>query len=174
MATRTRSARVRERPGRRRRRAAPRQHAFESSSPAMPAQPAPSAARMASSCWRPSARTSSRLATLAQAISSTTPMVPISTHSTLPRSPTTSCFRGRTLGRMRASSNSLTLKPGGGGNFDHHGNHARDIGVGLGQGDTRLEPCDALVAEVAEGSWRDRIGMEGSVRPHRGTGSSAA
>ena len=80
-------------------------------------QLAPMAARTASSCWRPSALTRSRLATFAQAISSTTPMLPISTQRTLPRLPTTSCLSGRTLGRILASSNSLTLKPGGGGNL---------------------------------------------------------
>ena len=41
----------------------------------------PSAARMAISRLRPVARTSSRLATLAQAISSTKPTAPISTNS---------------------------------------------------------------------------------------------
>ena len=44
-------------------------------------------------------------------------MLPISTQSTLPSSPTTSFFRGRTAACMPASSNILTLKPGGGVNL---------------------------------------------------------
>ena len=44
--------------------------------------PAPSADRNASSCRRTSARTSNRFVTLAQAISITSPMVAITTHST--------------------------------------------------------------------------------------------
>ena len=66
-------------------------------------QPAPSAARIASSCWRASARTSNRLATFAQAINKTSPRVPITTHSAVPMSPTMSCFSGRSLGAKRAS-----------------------------------------------------------------------
>ena len=50
----------------------------------MCSRPAPSAARTDSSWRRPSTRTSSRLATLAQATRSTTTMEPISTHNTLP------------------------------------------------------------------------------------------
>ena len=42
---------------------------------------APSAMRIASSCWRPSARTRNRLATFAQATSSTMPTVPSRIHS---------------------------------------------------------------------------------------------
>ncbi len=59
-----------------------------SSSRAIRLQPAPSAARIASSCCRPSARTSSRFATFAHAISRTMPTVPMRTHSTSVRSPT--------------------------------------------------------------------------------------
>ena len=61
-------------------------------------QPAPSAARIASSCWRASARTSNRLATFAQTIRSTSPRVPITTHSAVPMSPTMSCFSGWSRG----------------------------------------------------------------------------
>ena len=86
-----------------------------SSSRAMCPRPAPSAARIASSCCRPSARTRSRLATLAHAISRTRPIVPISSHSDVPASPMRSCFSGRTTGARRASSNILTLNPGNGG-----------------------------------------------------------
>ena len=69
-----------------------------SSSYAIRPRLAPSAARTASSCCRPSARTSSRFATLAHAISSTMPIVPISTHSTEPTSPITSAFSSRRFG----------------------------------------------------------------------------
>ena len=86
-----------------------------SSSRAMRPRPAPRAERMASSCWRPSALTSSRFATFAHAISSTAPMVPISTQSTSPMSPTTSCLNSRTAGASRAFANRPTVKPGGGG-----------------------------------------------------------
>ena len=61
-------------------------------------RPAPSAERTASSCWRASARTSSRLATLVQAISITTPIVPITTQSTVWMLPTTVSFSGSSAG----------------------------------------------------------------------------
>ena len=77
--------------------------------------PAPNAARIASSCRRPSTRTSSKFATFAQAISSTIAMDPISTHKTLPTSPTTSCFNGRRFGAIPAFSNSFMLNPSGAG-----------------------------------------------------------
>ena len=69
-----------------------------SSSRAMRARPAPSAARIESSCCRASARTSSRFATLVQAISITNPTVAITTHSTLPTLPITCCLRRRRFG----------------------------------------------------------------------------
>ena len=72
---------------------------------------------MANSCWRPSARTNSRFATFAHAISSTMPIVPISTHSTLPMSPTRSRLNGRRFGPRRPSSNIFTLYPGGAWNL---------------------------------------------------------
>ncbi len=50
-------------------------------------------------------------------MSSTTPILAISTHNTFPKPPITSCLSGRTLAWMRASSNSFALKPGGGGKF---------------------------------------------------------
>jgi hypothetical protein len=67
-------------------------------------EPAPSAARMASSCCRPSARTSIRVATFAHAISITMPNVPMTTHNALPALPTTSCLSGRSAGVMRQFS----------------------------------------------------------------------
>src|SRR6185295_15251433 len=65
----------------------PRAMLSTSSSRAICALLAPSAARIASSCWRPSARTNRRLATFAQAISRTIPIVPISTQRTVLTSP---------------------------------------------------------------------------------------
>ena len=85
-----------------------------SSSAAMRLQPAPKAARIASSCRRPSTRTSTRLATLAHAISSTMPIDAINTQRSLPTSPTTRSFNGLMLGVKCASSNIFRLKPGGG------------------------------------------------------------
>ena len=121
-----------------------------SSSRAIRPQLAPSATRIANSCCRPSARTSSRLATLAQAISSTMPMVPISTHSTLPISPITSCFSGRTLGAMlRLFEHLRAVNPGGSESCERHRNHARDIGVRLLHRDPGFEPRHGLETELA-------------------------
>ena len=44
------------------------------------------------------------------------PIVPISTHSTDPTSPTTSSFSSRRLGDSFTSANILALKPGNAGN----------------------------------------------------------
>ena len=60
-------------PGRARRRASASRTLSESSARARRPRLAPSAARIASSCWRPSARTRNRFATFPQAMSSTTP-----------------------------------------------------------------------------------------------------
>ena len=112
-----------------------------SNSRAIRPQPAPSAARIASSCCRPSARTSSRFATLAHAINSTMPTVPISTHSVLPTSPTRSSFSSRRFGPIRASSNIFALKPGGAGNrSSDHREHARDVRISLLERNARLQP----------------------------------
>ena len=86
-----------------------------SSSRAIRADPAPSAARIASSCCRDSALTRSRFATFAHAMRRTSPIVAISTHKTVRTSPTRSSLSESTLGRIRASSNILTLPPGNGG-----------------------------------------------------------
>ena len=75
------------------------------------------AVRIASSRCRPSARTRNRLATLAQAMSSTSPTVPKRIHRTLPMSPTASCFSGRMYGLRWISSSIFCVKPGGSGNF---------------------------------------------------------
>ena len=87
-----------------------------SSSRTIRRESAPSAARTASSCCRDSARTRSRLATLAQAIRSTIAIVPISTHSAFCTSPTRSSFIDRICGVMRAFSNMARVAPGNGGN----------------------------------------------------------
>jgi hypothetical protein len=70
----------------------------------MRAQPAPSAARTANSCWRASTLTSSKFARFAQVIIITTPIVPITTHKTSLTLPITSCFKGRIAGVMRQVS----------------------------------------------------------------------
>ena len=69
------------------------------------AQLAPSAARTASSWRRPSARTRSRLATLAQTMSMTSPRAPITIHNMRPLSPTTTSFKGRTIGIIGRRAN---------------------------------------------------------------------
>ena len=98
-----------------------------------------------------SARTSSRFATLAQAISSTMPIVPISTHSTVPTSPTSRCFSGRDPARGAPPRTSSRCSPGTAGNCASAiGNHAGDIGVRLLERHARLQPRDAAEAEVAQ------------------------
>ena len=89
--------------------------------------------RIASSCWRPSARTRNRLATLPQAISSTTPTAARRIQRISPTSPITSSASGRTFGCNSSFANA-------GGSSE---NHARDIGVGLGQRDARLQAARA-------------------------------
>ena len=129
-------------------------------------QPAPSAARIASSCWRPSARTSSRFATLAQAINRTMPTVPISTHSVLPMSPTRTSFSKRKRGAMRASAEHCRAEAGVHRKFrGSHGQHARHIGVGLGQRHARFEPGDSLTAEADQAHVR-AIEPQGNQQRH--------
>ncbi len=136
----------------------------ESSSQVMRRQLAPSAAWMASSCCRPSARTRNRFATLAQAMSRTMPTVPSRTQSTWPTSPMTSAASGRTLGPILTSSNISRLKPGGSRNRSTSVGIIRaDIGVGLFDGDARLQPRDALVAEVAD----EHLGAVEAERHHQ-------
>ena len=150
----------------------------DSSSHAIRRQLAPSAAWIASSCCRPSARTRNRLATLAQAISSTRPTVPSSTHSTRPTSPMTSARQRpdvrpdlhvvehlprearRQREALRRSSGSMP----------------RDVGVGLLDRHAGLEPRHALVAEVADEELRrGRSGTAGRAAGcGRGSGSRPA
>src|SRR5262249_11516781 len=78
-------------------------------------RPAPSAARIANSCERPSARTRSRFATLAQAINNTAPIVAITTQRLLPISPIRSSRSRRIFGPRRASSNICLLSSAGAG-----------------------------------------------------------
>ena len=103
--------------GRRRRRAAPSMTLSSSSSRAIRPVPAPSAARIASSCWRDSARTSSRLATFAHAMSSTIPIVPISTHEHGAHVADEVVLERADVRRDAAPPRtSCTLPPGNGGN----------------------------------------------------------
>ena len=113
--------------------------------------PAPRAARTASSCWRPSARTSRRFATFAHAMRSTMPMVPISTHKTLPMSPTASRLSGRRAGRTRKLLEMPRARHRGRGPpLQPDRDHSRDISVGLGERHAGLEPGKPAVAEIAE------------------------
>ena len=74
-------------------------------------RPAPSAEQTASSCWRASARTTNRLATLVQAISITMPIVAITTQSTVWMLPTTASFSGCNAGVMLRNA-AQPSKPG--------------------------------------------------------------
>ena len=107
---------VRRRPRRRGRETASVMLSISSSRTIRP-ESAPSAALIASSCWRDSARTRSRLATLAQAMRRTMPIVPISTHKAFRTSPTRSSLSHRIWGVKRAFSNIARVAPGNGGNF---------------------------------------------------------
>ena len=112
-----------------------------SNSEAMRLRVAPRAARMTNSCWRPSALTKRRLATLAQAISSTNPMPPNTTHKTLSTLPTTSCFNGSRLGPSRRFSKSLTADAWWRWEASKHDrDHPSHVRVGLRQRDPGLEP----------------------------------
>ena len=110
---------------------------------------APSASRIASSCWRASARTRNRLATFAHATSSTSPTVPSRIHSMVPMSPTTSTSSGRTSDPNRASSNIFCVKPWRQREaFGQRRQQALHVGVGLLNRHTGLEPRQALEVEA--------------------------
>ena len=80
---------------------------------------------------------------MAQAISSTIPIVAITTQRLLPMSPSTSSMSGRTLGPSRASSIIFRLIPGGGGKLaELDPDHPRDVGVGLVERDAWTQPAD--------------------------------
>ena len=74
--------------------------------------PAPSAVRTANSCCRASTLTSNKFVTFAQAISSTTPIVPITTHSNSPTLPITSCFSGANHRRDFPRLVNMRIDPG--------------------------------------------------------------
>ena len=137
--------------GRPRRRATASVRLSDSSSQVIRRQLAPSAAWIASSCCRPSARTRNRLATLAHAISRTRPTVPSRIQSIWPTSPITSADSGRTL---RPDLRVVEHLPRESGRqrkaLDRERQHPRDVGVGLFDRDARLQPRDPLVAEVAD------------------------
>ena len=121
------------------------------SSPAMRRHPAPSAERIASSCSRPWTRTSIRLATLAQAINSTIPTVPISTQSTFPISPEQALLQ-REKRRSEAGGFKHVQAVAGSGReaMKRNGNHSRGIGLRLRDGDAGFQAGDGLVAEITE------------------------
>ena len=93
----------------------------DSSSRAMRPRLAPSAARIASSCWRPSARTRKRFATFAQAMSSTTPTAAEENPEDTPD------VAGHVLGQWPDVRPQLELFV----SLPEEGDHARDVGVGL-------------------------------------------
>ena len=106
---------------------------------------------MASSCWRPSARTSIRLATLAQAMKSTTPMVAIKTHNTLADVADDIVFERPYAGPEARFLGHFETDAGGHGEFfEHEGEHARDIGICLRQGGAGFEARDGLEAEIPD------------------------
>ena len=101
--------------------------------------PRPAPTRTASSCCRASARTSSRFATLVHAISITTPIVAITTQSTLPTLPTTCSLSGRSAGvifhvriPMRIGARAV------GPRIHPHGSSRATSAFGLGNRDSRL------------------------------------
>ena len=132
-------------------------------------RPAPSAARTASSCCRPPPCTSNRLATLAQAISITMPMVPISTHSSVRHI----ADHVRSLSGRRAGRDAPALvdpRTDAGGcrprvHPDRH--HPRDVGAGLAQSSPlasagrRLESRsrEAISRLAIEGERQDHVGL---------------
>ena len=117
------------------------------------ARSAPIDSRTAISCRRAVARASSRLATLAQAMSSTSPTMAI---STLPAS-TSCCWNcggnvpsviGRTASeRPRNSVGNASSSPWP---------MAADVGLGLLDADARLQPRDRLVDQARAASCRTR------------------
>ena len=115
LATRIRKPRIRQ-PETQRAAKHSQRHAFDEH---LPARSAPSRrqARRGSRvpAGGPRRRTSNRLATFAQAISSTSPSVPITTQSAVPTSPTMSCFSGWICGPKRALRKTARSNPGGGG-----------------------------------------------------------
>ena len=121
-------------------------------------RPAPMAARTASSWARPSVRTSIRLATLAQAISRTIPIVAMSTQRVLPKSPTRSSISGRAFGAeprvlQHLQAHALRRRELAEGDADHPG----DVGVQRVEGDAGTQPADAPGSCSRRGGpWRGR------------------
>ena len=150
-----------------------------SSSHAIRPRLAPSAARIASSCCRPSARTSSRLATFAHAISSTMPIVAHQHPQRRPTSPIDVVLQQPHV-RLRAAPprTSCALTPGNGGNRRERDREscAVDVGVRLGDGGARLQPRHAAVAELAEMHLRaiETAAAGAATASDRGTGTSRA
>ena len=132
---------------------APKTKLSTSNSLAIRAGVAPSAARTASSCRRASARTSIRFAMLAQAISSTAPIAPMSTHNALATLPTKSSLKGRTSGgdspacelfaRQRAAGH-------GRPRVEPNRQHALDVRTRFGRRHARLQSRQHIGAEVVD------------------------
>ena len=113
--------------------------------------PAPSAARIASSCCRDSARTSSRLATLAQAISSTTPIVAHQDPEHVPDVADEVVLEGHDVRREARLFEHLDVAARERRELRQRDrDQPRHLGVRLRDRRARLQPGDGRVAEVAE------------------------
>ena len=138
--------------------ASPNNTVSDSSSRAMRPRLAPSAARIASSCWRPSARTRKRFATFAHAMSSTTPTAAEQNPEDPPDVP----------GHVFAQWSNVRPQLEPFVAFLEKRDHPRDVGVRLRQRDAGLQPRHGLEVEHHEiarrssciGSTSVRIGAQ--------------
>ena len=106
---------------------------------------APIAARTASSCERPSVRTSNRLATFAHAISRTMPIVAITTHRLLPSVSDEIVDERTHLGRKACVFHHLEGHPLGRRELaEGDADHARHVGVDPGDVHARTHPANGL------------------------------
>ena len=136
---------------------------------------------MASSWRRPSTRTSSRLATLAQATSSTTTMEPISTQRTLPTSPTTSFFKGLQIRpELGLFKDGGAESFGGGKTVNGDGNQAGQSALACLRVTPGLRRAIACIAEVAQlglaaipSAWARRAPHPGAVEKLKVPGQDA-
>ena len=127
----------------------------------MRARPAPSAERIANSRLRTVARTSSRLATLAQEISSTSPTAPSIISSELRASPMMLSRNGPTVKCDTPIQCSGT----------HGGTRGRrlQLGVGLRHRDARLEQSGHVKEEVPVAAGRIKLKRQPEVGPRSAT-----
>ena len=125
--------------------AAPKTRLSTSNSLAIRPGIAPSAARTANSGRRASARTSMRFAMLAQAISSTAPIAPMSTHNMLDTPPTKSSNSGCTTAAEPPVRELLCRHPRKEGpSVDPDRPNAVEVRLRFGQRHARLQPGEHL------------------------------